>query len=145
MSNLTIKQENDPQPIHIEGEGWHPLHRIGEFFKRHPLFAHKEQPQAGRSDFLPAVEVKETEKSYLFTVDVPGIPEKDVEVLLDGDCLMIKGQRSEEREEKEENRYFSERLFGSFSRTFRLPAQADKEHISANLKRGVLFVEVPKR
>lgn len=95
--------------------------------------------------FAPRIDVKETNENYVVTADLPGIAEKDVEVSVSGRQLTISGQRTEEREEKEGERYYAyEREHGRFSRMFTLPDGVDAEHIQAELKNGVLTVTVPK-
>ena len=70
--------------------------------------------------------------------------EKDVEVSLSGTTLTIKGEKKQEREEKDKGYYLSERSYGSFQRAFTLPEGADGEKIAASFANGVLTVTVPK-
>jgi len=102
------------------------------------------QPPA-EAAFNPAFEVKENKDSFLFKADVPGIKEQDVEVKLAGERLTISGKREAEREDKDDTYYAYERSFGTFLRTFTLPAGFDGEHVQAELKDGVLTVVVPKK
>jgi HSP20 family protein len=95
--------------------------------------------------FSPAFEVKENKDSFLFKADLPGLKEPDVEVKLQGDRLTVSGKREAEREEKDDTFYTYERSFGSFLRTFTLPAGFDGEHVQAELKDGVLTIVVPKK
>jgi len=95
--------------------------------------------------FNPAFEVKENKDSFLFKADVPGMKEPDIEVKLVGDRLTISGKREAEREDKDETFYTYERSYGSFMRTFTLPAGIDADHVHAELKDGVLCVVVPKK
>ena len=78
------------------------------------------------------------------TAELPGMDEKDIEVTLSGDMLTIKGEKKEEREEKEKNYYFSERRFGSFQRSFRLPEGVNPDKVEARFDKGVLTVTLPK-
>ena len=95
--------------------------------------------------FSPDVDAKETENSYVFELDLPGVREEDLDISLKSNTLTISGKR--EREEKEENTSYCacERSYGSFNRTFTLPDVADSEAVSAELKNGVLTVAVGKR
>jgi HSP20 family protein len=95
----------------------------------------------------PSFEVKETNDAFLFKADMPGIRNDDLDITLDGNRLMISGQREQEREEGEEQgRYHAyERSYGSFSRMFTLPDSADVDHIRTDLKDGVLTLVVPKK
>jgi HSP20 family protein len=93
---------------------------------------------------VPAVDVVEKDEEYEVTAELPGIDEKNVEVKVSNDVLTIKGEKNEEKEEKKKNYYFSERRFGSFQRSFRVPENVDSDKIEANFKNGVLTVKLPK-
>ena len=93
---------------------------------------------------VPAVDIVEKDKAYEITAELPGMDEKDIEVkVADGD-LTIKGEKQEEKEEKETGYYLHERHFGSFERRFRVPEGVDAEKIDATFKKGVLTVTLPK-
>ena len=94
--------------------------------------------------FLPSVDVKETDKELVVTAELPGLEEKDVEVLLTDGNLTIKGEKQAEKEEKDEDYYYCERSFGSFSRVIPLHEGLDTKHIEARFKNGVLTVEIQK-
>lgn len=77
-------------------------------------------------------------------VEMPGVdPEKDVDVSVEGDALTIKGEKAEEREVREEDRYLRERSYGRFERTLMLPDGVDPDAVTASYDKGVLTVEVP--
>src|SRR5262245_42583067 len=82
----------------------------------------------------PAFEVKETKDAFSFVADLPGIAEKDLEVTLDGNRLVIAGHRTAERDEKKETFYVYERSYGQFTRAFTLPEGADWDHITSRLE-----------
>jgi HSP20 family protein len=92
----------------------------------------------------PAVDITEKEGEYSITAEVPGMAEKEIQVSLSGDTLTIKGEKRQEREEKGENRYLSERSYGEFQRAFTLPEDVDRERIAAAFANGVLSVTLPK-
>ncbi len=92
----------------------------------------------------PASEASSDEKAYRIAIELPGVAEKDIDVTVDEGTVTVKGEKKEEREEKGDTWYFSERQYGSFSRTFRLPADADQAKISADLKDGVLTLTVAR-
>lgn len=78
------------------------------------------------------------------TVEMPGIdPDKDISVSVEGDALIIKGEKTGEREVKEEDLYLKERRFGRFERTVVLPDGVDPDSVTASYDKGVLTVEVP--
>jgi HSP20 family protein len=92
----------------------------------------------------PAVDVVESENSYRISAELPGMDEKDIEVKLAEGVLSIKGEKKEEKEERAKDRYLSERRYGSFQRTFRVPDGVDTDKITAEFKNGVLTVSLPK-
>ena len=106
-------------------------------------------PFAGRieSGFTvasPAIDITEDDAAYRLTAEIPGISEKDIQISLSGDTLTIKGEKRQEREEKEKNDYLSERSYGQFQRAFVLPDCVDAEQIGAAFGNGVLTVTLPK-
>lgn len=92
----------------------------------------------------PAMDLVEREGEYEITAELPGIAEKDVEVKVVNRMLTIRGEKSEEKEEKQKDYFLSERRFGSFQRSFQLPEGADADKIDAHFAKGVLTVRVPK-
>jgi HSP20 family protein len=93
----------------------------------------------------PAVDIVEGEKAYEITAELPGMDEKNIEVKMSEGMLTIKGEKQEEREEKEKGYHLHERRFGSFRRSFHLPEGVDSGKVEARFKKGVLTVTVPKK
>ena len=93
---------------------------------------------------VPAVDVTQTDKGYEITAELPGLEEKDVEVKLANGILTIRGEKRDEKEEKQKDYYVRERNFGSFERSFQVPGDVDPDKISANFKKGVLTLMLPK-
>lgn len=93
---------------------------------------------------MPAVDVVEKENSFEITAELPGLDEKDVEVKLVGNSLVIKGEKRQEHKEEKDGYHLSERSFGSFQRSFALPDGVDREQIEAKFGKGVLRVSLPK-
>ncbi len=93
----------------------------------------------------PAAEASSDDGAYRIAVELPGVEEKDVELTVDDGVVTVKGEKRSAREEKGDTWYFSERQFGSFTRSFRLPPDADEQGVKAALKDGVLTVTVPRR
>lgn len=93
---------------------------------------------------LPAIDVVEDDHTYIVSAELPGLDEKSVSVTLSGDLLVLKGEKSEETEEKDKNRYLSERCYGCFERSFRLPDNVERDKISAEFAKGLLRVRLPK-
>ena len=93
----------------------------------------------------PAVDVTEDDEAYQITAEMPGADEKNIEISVSGDMLTLKGEKRQEKEEKDKNRYVCERAYGSFQRRFALPDHIDCEKIGAELKNGVLTITLPKK
>ena len=95
-------------------------------------------------DWLPPVDVSETEKELLLRAELPGMDKKDIEITLSDGLLTISGEKKNEHEEKKENYHRVESRYGSFRRTLRLPTDIESDKIDANYKDGVLKVTIPK-
>ena len=93
-------------------------------------------------DHVPKVEVKENGKAYTVTVELPGLDEKDVKVQVEDDVLTISGEKKVEQ--TDDKTHYTERSYGSFTRAFTLPADADRDGISARFAKGVLELEIAK-
>jgi len=94
----------------------------------------------------PSVDVRENEKSYILEAELPGFDEKDIEVRMDGSNLTIESKKVEEKnEDKDRNYLIRERRVSSFSRSFKLPENADSEGVSASFKNGILSLEINKK
>ncbi len=94
---------------------------------------------------LPSIDVVESDEAVTVTADLPGLEEKDVDVILNDHTLTLKGERREERTTKDRNVHRIERTFGSFYRTIPLPDGIDRDRVEATFKRGVLRVRLAKR
>jgi len=92
----------------------------------------------------PACEIAENDGSYVVTVELPGAKREDVHLEIQDNVVSIRGEKKSEREEKNEKRHYVERSYGSFTRSFSLPANADAARIHAGFREGVLTVEIPK-
>jgi HSP20 family protein len=111
-----------------------------EFFKGFGFPEEVEAPGA----FAPQVNMTEDDKFIKVSAELPGLDEKDVEISVTKDSLTIRGEKKEEREHKDEETYYLERSFGSFSRTIPIPKNVDLEKAEASFKKGVLSITLPK-
>jgi HSP20 family protein len=93
-------------------------------------------------EFRPSMDVVRTDGQLVLTAELPGMSKDDVEVSLDGDILTIKGEKSDEREISEADRYVHERTFGSFQRRMTVPDGVTVDGIDADFENGVLTVQV---
>lgn len=90
----------------------------------------------------PSVEISDGEKEIKVTAEVPGLEEKDIEVLLDDGVLTLRGEKRSEAED--ENRQFSERFYGRFERRIPLGYEVQEDKVDARFRNGVLTVSLPK-
>jgi len=98
---------------------------------------------AGR--LAPSVDISEDDGNYIVTAELPGTKREDVTVELEDDVLTVRGEKRNERDEKKEKRRIVERSYGTFSRSFTLPSNADGERVAAKFENGVLTVTIAKR
>lgn len=98
----------------------------------------------GRTFGAPAVDVVGNPNQFQITAELPGMAEKDIEVKCSEGILTIKGEKNEERQESKQDFYLSERRFGSFQRSFRIPESVDVAKIDASFRNGVLTLTLPK-
>lgn len=92
----------------------------------------------------PDTDLSERGNALTYSLELAGMDENDVEVTIDADRLIIRGEKQDEREEENEDYVFKERRFGRFERSFTLPANVDQEKVQAKFSKGVLTVTVPR-
>lgn len=93
----------------------------------------------------PRVDICESDGTYLFKADIPGMNKQDIAISLAGDMLTIQGERKRGTEEKKPHFHRVERSYGSFSRSFSLPEDADRSGIHAQCENGELTISIPRR
>jgi HSP20 family protein len=159
MADKSSKAPAKPEESSRSLGEWHPLSNLRREIER--LFddfnlSSWQRPSRGmfdvepfwRGEFsfakAPAVDIAEHDKNYEVTAELPGMDEKDIDVKFADGVLTIKGEKKEETEEKQKDYYRSERRFGSFQRSFRVPDGVEADKIEANFKNGVLTVVLPK-
>lgn len=94
---------------------------------------------------MPALEMKETDKEYRLSVELPGVAQENVDISVEGDMLILKGEKKEEREEKERDYTISERSYGAFERRVSLPKDSVVDEIEANSDNGVISIVIPRK
>jgi len=122
---------------------WNPFGE--EFFSPERFFREWTAPTQRAARLAPAVDVSEDETAYTITVELAGVKKEDVSVEVHENVLSIRGEKKSEREEKKDKTHWVERTFGSFSRSFTLPASAVTDEMKATFKDGVLSIEIPKK
>ena len=98
-----------------------------------------------RDEWMPRVDVTEDKNDFVVKVELPGLDAKDVNITITEEVLTIKGEKKNEAEKKDEQRYYAERYYGSFERSFRLPAGVKSEKADATFDKGVLKIKLPKK
>ncbi len=131
---------------------WDPFREVAALQNRmNSLFQDFSRTPSGENDllttagFVPAVDVYEDEHKIVLKLEVPGIKQDEIDVRLDNNTLIVRGDRKFEKEEKEENFHRIERRYGSFYRAFTLPTTVDSENVKAQYDAGVLKLELNKR
>lgn len=119
-----------------------PFSLARSFFGFDPFF---DVQRVNKAAFNPAFEVKEQEDSFVLQADVPGVKESDLDISVNGNVLTISGSRQAAERKEGETYYLYERSYGSFSRSFTLPDEANFESVQAKLNDGVLFVTIGKK
>jgi len=122
-----------------------PFQEMGRLFDQ--FFGLEETSYSGLmgSQFVPSLDVHETDKEFQISVETPGMCEKDIDISISGDALIISGEKREERKEDSKGTYRLERRYGSFSRSIPLPENCvDADKAEASYKNGVLIVKLPK-
>jgi HSP20 family protein len=102
------------------------------------------QVDGGLTELAPPIDVRETDDAYVVEVDLPGIDPKQIELLIEGRTLTIRGQISDERAEKQGNYLLKERRVGQFMRAVALPGMVDVDNVTSDLDNGQLTITLPK-
>ena len=100
--------------------------------------------QERERSWVPALDVKESDDTVTVTAEVPGMSPEDIDIQLTGNVLTLRGEKKEEKEEKDANWHRIERYQGTFSRQVALPEGLDPEKVKASYRQGVLAVEIAK-
>ena len=116
--------------------------RLNRFAGRDDLW---ETDAFAAGEWVPTVDIVEGEREVTIKAELPGIEAKDVSISVDNNVLTLKGERRAEKEVKKENYHRMERSFGTFSRSFALPATLDHERVKADFKNGLLTITLPKK
>ncbi|MCB8839897.1 Hsp20/alpha crystallin family protein [Aurantimonas sp. VKM B-3413] len=159
-TKLPVKTETDAPSATAATRAWSPFETLrGEMDRLFDMFGGRRGGPLSRGDFdldfslpkgmtfgagTPAVDVAEKDGEYEITAELPGLDEKDVEVKVANGALTIKGEKKEEKEERQKDYYLSERRYGTFVRSFALPKGVDQDKIAARFAKGVLTVTLPK-
>jgi HSP20 family protein len=115
---------------------------MDDIFNR--IFGETPLSKIGFGRWQPLVDISETDTHLIVKAELPGIDAKDVDISITGDRLTIKGEKQQEKEEKEENYYRSERYYGAYQRVIDLPASVEEDKTEASFDKGILTITLPK-
>lgn len=128
----------------VESSGRTPLHYGDNWWSG--FFDPLRQVAAKVADFFsPSAEAAGDKDAYEITLELPGVAHKDIDITVDHGTLLVSGEKQFERTEEGKTYFFSERSYGRFQRSFRLPADADQEKVDAACKDGVLTIRIAKK
>jgi HSP20 family protein len=148
MANIAVRKENEtrkaPTGPAREQYRLEPFRTMRELLHWDPFREMAPLLPEGPAGFIPSFEVKETKDGYVFTADVPGVKDSDLDVTLSGNRLTVAGKREAEKQEQTDTYFTYERSYGDFTRAFTLPDGIDPNAVSAELKDGVLTLTVKK-
>ena len=126
---------------------WNPFVELDEMQQRlNRLLADRpvKGTDTGFADFMPAVDIQETDAAFVVKADLPDVKKEDIKIHLQDGVLAIEGERQKEKEETGKRFHKVERQFGRFVRRFELPTDIAAEKVRAEFKDGVLNVVLPK-
>ena len=133
---------------------WEPFRELDDIFARYNPFlsrlpagrmAGTVEPADEMPAWTPVANISETETEYLIKAELPEVGKEDVKVTVNEDVITISGERRKEVEQQNERVHRIESFYGNFSRSFRLPDDADVASIQAESRNGILKVRVPKK
>ena len=160
MAEVTTKLpvKNEEKPVQPAESPWSPFEALRAEIDRlfdgftssswrssldRSLFG-RVAPSLNGWSLAPAVDVVEKDAAFEVTAEIPGIDAKNLEVKLSNGALTIRGEKQEEKEDKQKEYHVSERRYGSFQRSFQLPEGVDADKVEATFEKGILKVKLPK-
>ena len=118
--------------------------RLTRLFGRPTLPVESDREMLSVADWMPSVDISETDNAYLVKAEIPGVNKDDVKVTIEDGMLTIQGERKQEQEEKGKKYHRVERSYGCFMRSFRVPDDADDSAAKAEFKDGMLNITLNK-
>jgi HSP20 family protein len=129
---------------------WDPYRELGNLSSRFhrvlsPLAPREREEELSLGAWIPPVDIVEEKDRILLTAELPGFKESDIDVQMEGNVLMLRGERKSESEKEGRTFHRMERSYGQFVRSFTLPNNVDRDRIKATFANGLLEIELPKR
>ncbi len=149
MANVAVQKRPDTS-VQPAQRAWDPFQTMRDlmrwdWMRLDPFAELAPQWKTDEAGFTPAFDVKETANAFPIHADLPGMKPEDLDVKITENRLSIEGKREAKKSEKGERFYTYERTFGSFTRSFTLPAGVAADKIDAQLSEGVLSITIPKK
>jgi len=129
---------------------WGPFDEVDTFFNRLVPSSYANWPRlpvegnGKKLDWAPPADISETDNEYVIRAQLPAVKKEEVQVTFDDGMITIKGERRQQKEDKNEKFHRVESLYGSFERRFSLPENVNSDAISCDSKDGILTVHIPK-
>lgn len=127
--------------VHIQQEVDKVLHGFYDIFESKPF----ELANFEKLSLSPAMDLVEDKNGFKIEVEMPGLDEKDIKITLNDNLLTISGEKSISKKDEQKNYIAREISYGCYERTITLPQSSDLDKISANFKKGMLWINIPKK
>ncbi|MRS03665.1 Hsp20/alpha crystallin family protein [bacterium] len=139
-NTMPTRRENESPVMAIQNE----MNRMFDQFFNDPFTLLSVPNLRSVADFMPRIDVSETETAMQVTAELPGMDEKDIQLSLENDSLIISGEKKSDVEEKGKNFHRVERSYGSFQRVVPLVSDIQSDKVEATFRNGVLNINLPK-
>ena len=117
---------------------------LSRYCRAHDWMDHLFGSSSPEDSWQPACDIAEENEHFLLSIDMPGIPKENISIEVEGNKLVVTGERKSESRDQKKGFTYSERKYGTFQRTFTLPRGLEAERIEAKFKDGVLELTLPK-
>lgn len=139
-NTMPARRDNDSPVMAIQNE----MNRMFDQFFSDPFTLLPIPTMRNVADFMPRVDVSESDSAMNVTAELPGMEEKDIQISLENETLVISGEKKTDLEEKDKNYHRIERSYGSFQRVIPLVSDIQEDKVEAVFKNGVLNITLPK-
>jgi HSP20 family protein len=139
-NSLPTRRENDSPVMAIQNE----MNRMFDQFFSDPFAMLSVPTLRSAAEFMPRIDVSETDVAMQVIAELPGMDEKDIQLTIENDALIISGEKKNDLEEKGKNFHRVERSYGSFQRVIPLVSEVQEDKVEASFKNGVLKITLPK-
>ncbi|MBA4385392.1 MAG: molecular chaperone [Anaerolinea sp.] len=139
-NTMPARRENETPVMAIQNE----MNRMFDQFFNDPFTMLSVPTMRSMPDFMPRIDVSETDTAMQVTAELPGMDEKDIQLSLENDALIISGEKKNDVEEKGKNFHRVERTYGSFQRVVPLMSEIQADKVEASFRNGVLNITLPK-